>query len=222
MFIGHFAVGLGAKKAAPRVNLALLFVACQLLDRIWPVLVLLGVEKVGVDPAASVVTPFDFSYYPYSHSLVMTCIYSLAVGAIGWRLPHLGRAGVVVGLVVFSHWMLDFISHRPDLPLLFGDPKVGLGLWNSLVATVIVEAGGFAAGVWLYLKAAAPETKKQKAIFWSLIGFLLLVYAGNLFGPKPPEGTPPAAIAGPALAMWLIVVWAWFADRRAVGTALSD
>jgi hypothetical protein len=213
MFIGHFAVGLAAKKASPKINLGLLFIACQLLDLIWPVLVLLGVEKVSVDPTSTVVTPFDFSHYPYSHSLLMAIIYGLIFGFVFWSIKKSLKAGIVLGLVVISHWGLDLLTHRPDLPLYFDGLKVGLGLWNSVIGTFIVEFGIFITGIILYLKASPLVTKKRKIIFWSLIGFLSLMYIGNIFGPKPPIDTHSNAIAGPALATWLIVLWGYFADK---------
>lgn len=214
MFIGHFAVGLAAKKASPELNLGLLFIACQLLDLIWPVLVLIGVEQVSVDHSATAVTPFNFSYYPYSHSLLMTIMYSLVLGLVITKATKSIRTGIVFGMVVLSHWILDFLTHRPDLPLYFGGLKVGLGLWNSIIATFIVEVGIFIMGIFFYLKASPLITKKRKVIFWSMIAFLFLIYIGNIFGPKAPIDTHPNAIAGPALAMWLIVVWGYFADKN--------
>ena len=213
MFIGHFAVGLAAKKSAPKINLGILFVACQLLDLIWPVLVLLGIEKVSVDHSATVVTPFDFSYYPYSHSLLTSALYSLIFGLVAWKMTKSLKAGAIFGLVVLSHWGLDFLTHRPDLPIYFDNIKVGLGLWNSTIGTFIVEGGLFVIGVVLYLKASPIISIKRKIIFWSLITFLSVMYLGNLFGPKAPVETHSNAIAGPALAMWIIVIWGYFADR---------
>jgi hypothetical protein len=214
MFIGHFAVGLAAKKASPKINLGLLFIACQLLDLIWPVLILTGVEQVSVDHSATAVTPFNFSYYPWSHSLVMTIIYSLILGFIAAKVAKSNRTGIVFGFVILSHWILDFLTHRPDLPLYFDGLKVGLGLWNSVVATFIIEGGIFIIGIFFYLQASPLISKKRKVIFWSMIAFLFLIYIGNIFGPKAPIDTHPNAIAGPALAMWLIVIWGYFADKN--------
>jgi hypothetical protein len=213
MFIGHFAVGLAAKKISPKLSLGVLFVACQLLDLIWPVLVLTGIERVSVDHSATVVTPLDFSHYPYSHSLLMAVVYSLLFALLFAALLKSKKDGMIVGLVVLSHWVLDWVSHRPDLPILFNGYKVGLGMWNSIWATVLVETGLFVIGVFLYLRSTPTLVKKRKYIFWSMIIFLLIVYAGNIFGPKIPIDTHPNVIAGPALAMWLIVIWGYFADK---------
>lgn len=213
MFIGHFGVGLAAKKMAPELNLGILFIGCQLLDLIWPMLVLLDIEHVSVDHAATVVTPLNFSHYPYSHSLVMTLFYSLLASLLVWRIFKSSRVAVIAFLIVLSHWILDYVTHRPDLPIFFGEDKFGLGLWNSLWSTVLVEVAIFVFGIMLFLKSSPPFDKKRKIIFWSLVGFLSIIYFGNLFGPKPPIDSPPAAIAGPALAMWLIVIWGYFADK---------
>ncbi len=213
MFIGHFAVGLAAKKAAPKINLGILFIACQLLDLIWPVLVLIGLEKVSVDHSATVVTPLNFSYYPYSHSLFSSVLYSLILGFIAWKIFKSLKTGIVFGLVVLSHWVLDFLTHRPDLPLFFDNVKVGLGLWNSTAGTFIVEVILFIGGIVFYLMSSPLTSQKRKLVFWSLIIFLFIMYLGNIFGPKAPVDTHPNAIAGPALAMWIIVIWGYFADK---------
>lgn len=218
MFIGHFGVGLAAKKFAPELNLGILFVGCQLLDLVWPVLVLLGLEQVSVDHAATAVTPFNFIHYPYSHSLLMTLVYS-AIGAfLVWRFLRKAGAALVISCTILSHWILDFITHRADLPIFFGSEKFGLGLWNSALWTFTVEVGIFVIGVVLYLKSSPLVKRKRKIIFRSMIGFLSVIYIGNFFGSKVPIDTPPAAIAGPAFAMWLIVLWAYFADKRETKT----
>lgn len=214
MFIGHFAVGLGAKKVAPELNLGFLFIACQLLDLIWPVLILVGIETVSVDHLATAVTPLNFEHYPYSHSLVMTVVYSFLAGIATGLIFKSKRLGIVSGLVISSHWILDFVTHRPDLPIWLEGHKVGLGLWNNISLSVSVELLLFATGIFLYLKSKNDFGRKRNIWFWSLIIFLLVIYAGNVFGPKPPPETPSAMVAGPALAMWLLVLWGYLVDKR--------
>lgn len=216
MFIGHFALGFAAKKIAPKTNLAWNFFACQFLDLIWPVLVLTGIETVQVDPNATKFTPLDFSHYPYSHSLLMTLVWSALFGLIflAWKKDR--KSAVVLGLLVFSHWILDAVVHRPDLPILLEGPKIGLGLWNSKLTTVLLESALFIVGISLYLQSTEQKTRKSKWLLWSLIGFMSVIYLLNAFGPQPELGTPPALIAGPALAMWLFVAWAWAADKNSL------
>ncbi len=179
MFIGHFAVGFAAKSLAPRTSLGTLFAASQLLDLVWPILVLLGVEKVRVDPGNTAFTPLDFVNYPWSHSLLMALVWAAGFALVYRARTGFARGAWVVGALVLSHWALDFVSHRPDLPLAPGASRVGLGLWNSVPATVIAETALFAVGVTSAL----------------LLGFFLLSagpigfqYAAGITFPVP-EGT---------------------------------
>src|SRR4051812_18653488 len=141
MFIGHFAVGFGAKRYAPRVSLGTLFLACQLADIVWPVLVLAGIETFEIKPGITAVTPLDFTSYPYSHSLVALSLWAAAFALVHKALRHARwTVAIVLAIVVLSHWALNVASHRPDMPiLLHGGPLLGLGLWYSLPATIIVE-----------------------------------------------------------------------------------
>jgi MFS superfamily sulfate permease-like transporter len=140
MFVGHFGVALASKRAAPQVSLGWLFAACQLADLLWPVLVLAGVEHFRIDPGNTAVTPIAFDHYPWSHSLVMNVLEGAALGAIYFALRRDRRGALVIALLVVSHWVLDWITHRPDMPLApWSDVKLGLGLWSSVAATVVVE-----------------------------------------------------------------------------------
>jgi hypothetical protein len=212
MFIGHFAAGFAAKRVAPRVSLGALFLSVQLVDLLWPVFLLLGLEHVRVAPGITAVTPLDFHDYPLTHSLMGAVGWSLVLGSAYYRLRGDRRGAWVMGAGVFSHWVLDAMVHRPDLPLIPGGPvRIGLGLWNSLAGTVIVEGGMFAAGCILYLRSTEALDRIGRYGTWSLIGFLTLVYAGNLMGPPPP-GEKAIAVVG--LAQWLLIPWAWWVDRH--------
>ena len=148
MFIGHAALAFAAKPLAPRTSLALLFAAAYWLDIVWPALVLAGVEQVRIDPGNTAFTPLDFFDYPWSHSLAMALAWSVLFGLAFIREGR--SAAVILGLLVFSHWALDFVSHRPDLPLAPGSATMfGLGLWNSVPATIVIESAMFTAGVWI-------------------------------------------------------------------------
>lgn len=213
MFIGHFAVALGAKRVAPHVSLGTLFFACQLADLVWPVLVLTGVESVAVRPGITVVTPLDFISYPFSHSLVALLLWAAALGG-GYAFVRRGRMreGAVLAALVLSHWILDFVSHRPDMPLGFGaGARVGLGLWNSLPATLALEGLMFAAGVAVYARSTRSTDRTGTVAFVALIGFLVVTYVAALFGPPPPS---PVAVAASALGVWLIVAWGYWVDRH--------
>jgi hypothetical protein len=214
MFIGHYAVALGAKKAAPRVSFGTLFLAAQFLDLLWPILLLAGVEHVRVAPGNTAFTPLDFYDYPISHSLATVIVWSSAFGIAYWLLRKDRRSAVVVGVCVLSHWVLDFLSHRPDVPLAPGmDRYVGLGLWNSVPATVAIELVMFIVGVLLFLSVSTPKDRTGRFAFWSLVILLLLMYAGNIVGGPPPN---VGALAWFGMTQWLVVPWAYWIDRHLV------
>jgi membrane-bound metal-dependent hydrolase YbcI (DUF457 family) len=215
MFIGHFGLAFGAKKAAPAVSLGALFAACQFADLLWPALVLLGYERVAIQPGATAFTPLDFVSYPYSHSLAALCVWGIAFGAIYTLLRRARRSAfATIALLVVSHWLLDYVTHRPDLPLTpGGSARLGLGLWNSVPATLAVELTIFAAGLLLYLRATTARDRTGSIALWTLIAFLIAIYLANAFGPPPP-GT--AAVAWSAQAIWLLVAWAYWIDNHRI------
>lgn len=213
MFIGHFGVGFGAKRLAPAVSLGTLFLAAQLADLIWPTLLLLGVEEVRIDPGITVVTPLDFVHYPYSHSLAALVLWAAFFSTVH-RLARRSGAAVsfLLWVLVVSHWVLDLVMHRPDLPLFLGGPRrYGLGLWNSVPGTLAVELPLFLGGVFLYVRSTAPRDRTGTVALAGLVLFLLAVYVLNLFGSPPPS---PAAVAWVTQSMWLLVAWGYWVDRH--------
>lgn len=211
MFIGHYAVALAAKKAAPKVSLGTLFLAAQLLDLLWPLFVLLGWEHVRISPGITVVTPLDFYDYPFTHSLLGAVLWSGALGLAYYGIRRERRSAIIIAGAVFSHWILDFLTHRPDLPLGFGGIYFGLGLWNSVVGTLLIEVGLYMGGISLYISATKAKDRVGSIGFWTLVGLLGLIYVSNLFGPPPPD-VSMIAIAGNAL--WLFVIWAYWVDKH--------
>jgi membrane-bound metal-dependent hydrolase YbcI (DUF457 family) len=215
MFIGHFAAALAAKKVAPRVSLGTMILSTSFIDLLWPIFLVLGIEHVRIEPGNTVVTPLDFYDYPYTHSLAGVLFWSLLLGVIYFSLKKNRTAAVIVGLGVFSHWALDFITHRPDLPLAPGSSLFfGLELWDSLAGTIVIEGGLFLASVLLYVRTTRPLDRTGLLSFWGLITFLVIVYLGNLFGPPPPESS---ALGYVGLAMWLFVAWGYWIDRHRKG-----
>jgi len=211
MFIGHFAVGFAAKRAAPRLSLAALFAAAQFADVIWPFLVAAGVEQVRIVPGITAFTPLEFVSYPYSHSLLALVIWGVLFGGICALVLRDRRVMLVVAALVVSHWVLDWVTHRPDMPLYPGSRTFGLGLWNSVPATIAVETAMFVAGVWMYVRATRARDVIGRRAFAALVGFLFAAYAAAM-GPPPPSITAlvVTAIAGAAI----IIVWAWWFDRH--------
>jgi len=218
VFIGHHAVGFAAKRLAPRASLGLLIAAPLLLDLLWPIFLLLGIEHVRTEPANPPFLRFDLYDYPWSHSLLMSLVWSVLFGAGYWLVTAYARGAVVIALGVFSHWVLDFITHRPDLPLYPGGPKVGLGLWNSTVGTIAVELALFAFGLAVYLRSTRARDRIGVIALWAYVVLLLLFYSSSLLAPPPPSWR---AIAWGANVSWLLLLWAYWFDRhrRAVEVA---
>jgi len=214
MYIGHYAIAFAAKKAAPKTSLGTLIAAAQMIDLIWPLLVLAGIEKVAIDPGNTVVTPLNFAEYPFSHSLLAVMGWASLFAGIYWMITHYRAGTVTIWFAVVSHWVLDLITHRPDLPLFpGGDKLLGLGLWNSLTATLLFEVGLFAVGIYIYFRMTKAVDRTGKVAFWALIVFLVATYAMNIFGPAPPAGGE-RVVAFSALLLWLLVPWGYWIDRH--------
>lgn len=211
MFIGHFGLAMAAKRVAPRVSLGTTIFAAEFLDAVWPVLVLTGIEKVEIKPGITAVTPLDFVYYPWSHSLLMACVWGALFALAYWLIRRRSRDALLLGALVVSHWVLDWIVHRPDLPLYPGGPRYGLGLWNSVAATMVVEWGMFAAGIYIYVRSTRPLDRIGTYAYWGLVVVLALSYLGATFGPPPPS---PEAVAWSGLIGYLMVAWGWWIDRH--------
>lgn len=211
MFLGHYAVAFGAKRVAPRTSLGWLFLAGEWLDEIWPVLLLLGVERVRIVPGLMAASPLDLEHYPISHSLLAVAGWSVLLGLAYFAVRRYGRGAWVVGALVASHWFLDLLVHRPDLPLWPGGPKVGFGLWNSVPVTLVLEFGLLTAGVALYYRATRALDRIGRWGTVATIALLVLIYLGSAFGPPPPD---PRTLALSSLALWLFVPLAWWVDRH--------
>jgi hypothetical protein len=212
MFIGHFGIAFAARRTTPELSLGTTFLAAQLLDLLWPTLLLVGAESVRIQPGATEVTPLVFEHYPYTHSLLLALAWGTALGGVYGLLLRNTRGAIVVGLLVLSHWLLDALVHEPDLPLAPGmGTMVGLGLWNSRAATLIAELPMFFIGVWLYARGTRAVDRIGAFGFIGLVLFLAGVYAANLAGPPPPS---VSAIAWAGQAQWLLVAWAYWVDAH--------
>lgn len=209
MFIGHFAAGFASKKVSNSLSLAMMFIAVQFLDLLWPILVLLGIETVGIEDGITKLVPLDFTYYPYSHSLLMAIVWSMVFGFVYFILTKNRQNAVILGVLVLSHWAFDLIVHRPDLPLSpFSDYKVGFGMWNYPFIEIVIEFSMFFLGIYLYYTSRKP---KRKIAFWSLIAFLIIIQFMNFFGPLPPD---VSSIAWGANLIWIFIIWAWWIERE--------
>ena len=212
MFVGHLAVALGTKRIEPRVPLGAAVAAAFGLDLLWPVLLLAGVESVRVSVGDTAFTNLSFDSYPWSHSLLTVLGWSVLSALIARSVFGSWRIGGVLGILVLSHWFLDFISHRPDLPLWPQGPVAGLGLWNSIPATIVVEGGLLAVGLWLYV---GVSTARDNVGRWALVGLVVLtalMWISQPWSPPPPSAT---AVALGSFALWLLAPWAhWIELHR--------
>jgi hypothetical protein len=215
MFVGHYGVSFIAKRADDSLPLWVLFLAVQLLDVVWAPLVLLGIEKVRIVPGITATNPLDLYYYPFTHSLVAAVGWS-AAAAIAYRFlarRSTARASLLVGVAVLSHWILDFVVHRPDLPLYDDTAKVGLGLWDRPALAFALEALLLLFGLRLFLRRR--PTRPVGLILFCLV--MLAVQGMVFFGPPPASGEAIAGTALASYAVFALVAW-WLADRRPAET----
>ena len=223
MFIGHFAVGFAAKKFAPRTSLAVLLAAPLLSDLLWPPFLLLGWERVRIDPGRTRLTPLDFVSYPWSHSLLLCAVWAVLFAAIYYGMTRYRAGSLAIAIGVLSHWLLDWITHLEDMPLYPGSAKFGLGLWNSVGGTLSVELAMFAIGVWLYASATRARDRIGRYAFLAYVVLLVASYLSNTFSEAVPHSVK-AEIAWPGLIAGIVLlIWVWWFDghREAVGAGVS-
>lgn len=212
MFIGHFGLGFAAKSTAKKTSLGTLFLASQFVDLLWPSLLLIGVESVKISPGATKLTPLDFTHYPFSHSMLTVIIWSALFGLIYFTINRSVFPAIICAILVSSHWLLDFLTHQPDLLLHpGGTTKIGLGLWNFPSLAICIELLIFAGGLFLYLRTTKSSDKIGSFGLWALVIFLFIIFLGNSFGPPPPSID---AIIWTSQAQWLLVAWGYWIDRH--------
>ncbi len=195
MFVGHYGPSFAASALKKTIPLWVLFIAVQWVDVLWSIFVLLGIEKVRIVPGITATNPLDLYYMPYTHSLVAATLWSVAAvitynmlfGRDGWS------AAAIVGLAVFSHWLLDLLVHRPDLPLYDNTMKVGLGLWNFPSVAFGLEIVFLFFGLYLYLRATKPVNSGGRYAMIIFAVVMLPIQAFVFFGP-PPSSDKAAAI----------------------------
>ena len=213
MILGHYGIAFASKRVAPRASLGTLTFAAQWLDELWPILLLAGVEHVRPAPGLMAANSLDFSYYPYSHSLLMALGWGVAIGALYFAFRRDRTVALTIGALVVSHWILDLPMHRPDLPIALGtSTKVGFGAWNSIPLTVFLELALFGAGLVSYLRRTMSRDRIGTLPLWFGVLLLLAIFASGFAGPPPPS---EKAIGAGALTLWLFVpLFAWVDRHR--------
>jgi hypothetical protein len=219
MLLGHYGLAFAAKRATPRTSLGTLVFAAQFLDELWPILLLLGVEHVRVVPGLMAASPLDFVSFPFSHSLATAILWGLLIGALHYARRRSARAAWIVGGLVVSHWILDVPMHRPDLPLWPGSTTfIGLGAWNSIPLTLLLDGGVFAIGLAIYVRGTRAIDRRGSWALWTMVAVLVAAFLSGFVSPPPPSAR---AIGIAALALWLFVPWSAWIDRHRTGSAVA-
>jgi hypothetical protein len=218
MLAGHLAVALASKKVDRALPVGAAVAAAFGLDLLWPLFLLLGIESVQVNQGDTAFTHLTFVSYPWSHSLVMSAVWATAATLLGRQVYRSWRTGALLGALVLSHWLLDLVTHRPDLPIWPGGQVFGLSLWNSILGTILVEGSLFAAGIWLYTRATRARDATGR---WALVGLLVLI--GAVWATQPWSPPPPSAVAVAwgGLVLWLLPPWAGWVERHRGGAELG-
>jgi len=182
MYIGHLAVGFGIRAATTNSDgggspsLGTCILAAMLADLLLGLLLLAGIEHVRIAPGDAVAVPFDLYDYPWSHSLMMLLVWAAVVGGSYFARRRRGLVAVLLAAGVLSHWVLDVVTHRPDMPIGLHGPYVGLGLWNSKWGTAVVEGAIFVVGVALYVRATMAEDRLGRGGLVMFVAFLIATY----------------------------------------------
>lgn len=220
MFVGHYGVAFGLKRADPKLSLGSLFLAVQLVDLLWGIFLLLGWEHVRVEPGFTAASPLVFTDYPLSHSLLAALCWAVVAGAVAYSLPtrdtsrHHARAAMLIAVAVASHWFLDLIVHVPDLPLSGTESThVGLGLWQNLPLSIAAELVVFSAGLLLYLTSSSRRIHPRPWRVATLVIVSVGLYLTAFLGP-PPDSVTVLGISAIVLYLGLAALAAW-ADRPA-------
>ena len=212
MLVGHVAVGLAAKRFTPRLSLGTTMLAAMLPDLLWCIFLLAGVEHVELKPGHGAINYLGMPDIAFSHSLLMDAVWGALLAAIYFFVRHYARGAWVLFAAVLSHWLLDFVAHRPDMGFAPGIHRyLGLGLWNSVAATILVEGGMWLLAIVVYARATCPKGRMGGYAFWIVVAALTLAWHRNIAGPPPPS---PRAMAVSSLIFFsLVVAWAYWMNR---------
>ncbi len=221
MLVGHVAVGLVGKRIEPKLSLGTLVLAAVLPDLLWGVFLLVGIDHVQFIPGRGAANYLVATDIAWSHGLVTGAVWAaLLATAYYWRRRY-PRGAVVLVITVLSHWVLDFVSHRPDMPLAPGVPaRFGLGLWASVPATLAVEGSLWALALMIYVRATRARNLGAHFLLWIVAAILTLMWYNNIAGPPPPN--PKTAPIASLVLFTLIVAWAYGMNRLRPASANSQ
>jgi len=213
MFVGHYSVSLAARRSNVDLPLWVWFIAVQWLDLGFMTFVLLGIEKVRIVPGFTDTNPLDLYFMPYTHGLlgatVASAIFAVLVAAVFPAARSAGGLGLL-WLASFSHWLLDLVMHTPDLPIINGPEKVGLGLWNHLAIGLPLELLLLVLAAWFYARGA---DRTRRVRLWILVGVMLALQVYSIVGPTPASAAQFAVTA--LSAYGLLTLGAYWVERGA-------
>jgi LexA-binding, inner membrane-associated putative hydrolase len=212
MHVGHFAVGFVAKRFEPKVSLGTFVLASLLADILWGAFLISGIEHVSIKPGIRVMDSLQAYDIAYSHSLLMLLLWGALLATGYFVLRRYRRGAWIIFVAVVSHWVLDVVAHAPDMPLAPGVHRYyGLGLWNSVPATILVEGGCWVIALVVYVRANPPRNRTGIYVFWGVVLFLTLAWYANISGPPPSN---PIAMGGSSLIYFsATVAWAYWMNR---------
>ncbi len=209
MLVGHLAVGLAAKRVEPKISLGTFILAAMMADVLWCLFLLLGIERVQFRPAIGAGNYLDPTNIALSHSLLMNAIWAALFASAYFLARRYPRGALILFLAVLSHWVLDWVSHRPDLPLAPGSHRYfGLGLWTSVPATLLVEGSLWLLAIIFYARVTRSRGRVGTYAFWIGIVLISLAWYNNIAGP-PPRSPHTAPIAS-FIFFSLIIAWAYW------------
>jgi hypothetical protein len=217
MLVGHLALGLAARRIEPKISLGAWMLAALFVDMLCFAFLIAGIERFDVEPgvAKNQFVPVAAArnvFFAYSHSLLTNAIWAALFATAYFLLRRYRRGAWLLFAAVLSHWPLDFISHNPDMPLAPGASAVyGLGLWNSIPATLIIEGGFWLLAIVLYVRAAHPKNRAGIYVFWPAVAFLTLAWYGNITKGISPD--PVRAGINGLIFFSLLVAWAYWMNR---------
>ena len=217
VFVGHLAVGLAAKRAAPRVSIAALIFAAVLADVLWIALFAAGIEKVAIEPGITVANSLNLVYIPFSHSLLANAVWGGLLGGVYWLLRRDPAGAWILVALVVSHWVLDVITHRPDMQLAPGvDARFGLALWNSRLATFVVEGALWGAALVVYARTTRARRRAGVYGFWIVVAVLSVLWVSSLSGDPPPSLRALAIVN--TIFLTVLLMWAEWIERSRPAT----
>jgi hypothetical protein len=223
MFVGHYGPAFAARAAGKSISLWVAFIAVQFVDVLWAIFVLLGVEKVRIVPRFTATNPLDLYYMPYTHSLIGAAAWAISACIIyySYRKVEGWSAAVLVGAAVFSHWFLDWIVHRPDLPLYDNSFKVGLGLWNYPAFAFLLELAILFGGMYLYFKTTESVSHTGR-YGMAIFGVLMMVVQFIVFFGPAPSSDKAAAVTALVLYFVFAASAYWLDKQRIARSRISS